>query len=131
MKTFLNNNFDPHIFDQYTKAIIVGKGPTFKAITKPDENTLLMGVNHAVDFLINPDIVLCQDVEFFSDFKQNGRYINVEITEKQDRSRQRRKGKKRNDGQKARGHFSRRRNRRSSDFKQGVGQSRPRRNRRK
>ena len=72
MKTFLNNNFDPHIFDQYTKAIIVGKGPTFKAITKPDENTLLMGVNHAVDFLINPDIVLCQDVEFFSDFKSLG-----------------------------------------------------------
>lgn len=71
MNTILNNNFDPHIFDQYTKAIIVGKGPTFEAITKPDENTLLMGVNHAIDFLINPDILLCQDVEFFSDYSRD------------------------------------------------------------
>ena len=72
MNIILNNNFNPHMFDQYTKAIIVGKGPTFKAISKPNKNTLLMGVNHAVDFLINPDIVLCQDVEFFSDFKSLG-----------------------------------------------------------
>lgn len=72
MNIILNNNFNPHMFDKYTKAIIVGKGPTFKTITKPDENTLLMGVNHAVDFLINPDILLCQDVEFFSDFKSLG-----------------------------------------------------------
>jgi hypothetical protein len=71
MNIFLNNNFDPHIFDQYTKAIVVGKGPTFKAITKPDENTLLMGVNHAIDFLINPDALLCQDLEFFDDFSVN------------------------------------------------------------
>ena len=72
MNIILNNNFNPHMFDKYTKAIIVGKGPTFQAISKPDENTLLLGVNHAVDFLINPDMVLCQDAEFFSDFKSLG-----------------------------------------------------------
>ena len=69
-------------------------------------------------------------LEFFSDFKQNGRYVNVEITEKQDRSRQRRNGKRRNDGKKARGHFTKGRKRRSSDFKQGAGSSRPRKSRR-
>ena len=88
-------------------------------------------VKDSFSFFNTETVHMPKVLEFFSDFKQNGRYINVEITEKQDRSRQRRKGKKRNDGQKARGHFSRRRNRRSSDFKQGVGQSRPRRNRRK
>ncbi len=88
-------------------------------------------VKDSFSFFNTETVHIPKVLEFFSDFKQNGRYINVEITEKQDRSRQRHKGKKRNDGQKARGHFSRRRNRRSSDFKQGVGQSRPRRNRRK
>lgn len=88
-------------------------------------------VKDSFSFFNTETVHMPKVLEFFSDFKQNGRYINVEITEKQDRSRQRRKGKKRNDGQKARGDFSRRRNRRSSDFKQGVGQSRPRRNRRK
>jgi hypothetical protein len=72
MNIILDNNFNPHMFDQYTKAIIVGKGPTFQPISKPNKKTLLMGVNHAVDFLINPDILLCQDVEFFSDFTSLG-----------------------------------------------------------
>jgi ATP-dependent RNA helicase DeaD len=88
-------------------------------------------VKDSFSFFNTETVHMPKVLEFFSEFKQNGRYINVEITEKQDRSRQRRKGKKRNDGHKARGHFSKGRNRRNSDFKQGVGQSRPRRNRRR
>ena len=88
-------------------------------------------VKDSFSFFNTETVHMPKVLEFFSDFKQNGRYINVEITEKQDRSRQRRKGKRRNDSQKSRGNFSKGRNRRSSDFKQGSGHSRPRRNRRR
>ena len=69
-------------------------------------------------------------LEFFNDFKLNGRYINVEITDKKDRSRQRRRGKQKYDGYGNRGKSGRGRSRRSSDFKHGTGGSRTRRNRR-
>ena len=88
-------------------------------------------VKDSFSFFNTETVHMPKVLEFFSDFKQNGRYINVEITEKQDRSRQRRKGKRRNDSQKSRGNFSKVRNRRSPDFKQGSGHSRPRRNRRR
>ena len=88
-------------------------------------------VKDSFSFFNTETVHMPKVLEFFSDFKQNGRYINVEITEKQDRSRQRRKGKRRNDSQKSRGNFSKGRKRRSSDFKQGSGHSRPRRNRRR
>jgi ATP-dependent RNA helicase DeaD len=88
-------------------------------------------VKDSFSFFNTETVHMPKVLEFFSDFKQNGRYINVEITEKQDRTRQRRKGKRRNDSQKSRGNFSKGRNRESSDFKQGSGHSRPRRNRRR
>ena len=88
-------------------------------------------VKDSFSFFNTETVHMPKVLEFFSDFKQNGRYINVEITEKQDRSRQRRKGKRRHDSQKSRGNFSKGRSRRSSDFKQGSGRSRPRRNRRR
>tara|TARA_B100001769_G_scaffold41862_1_gene29085 strand:+ start:722 stop:2467 length:1746 start_codon:yes stop_codon:yes gene_type:complete len=88
-------------------------------------------VKDSFSFFNTETVHMPKVLEFFSDFKQNGRYINVEITEKQDRSRQRRKGKRRNDSQKSHGNFSKGRNRRSSDFKQGLGHSRPRINRRR
>ncbi|MFL2626191.1 MAG: DEAD/DEAH box helicase [Flavobacteriaceae bacterium] len=88
-------------------------------------------VKDSFSFFNTETVHMPKVLEFFSDFKQNGRYINVEITEKQDRSRQRRKGKRRNDSQKSRGNFSKGRKRRSSDFKKGSGHSRPRRNRRR
>ena len=88
-------------------------------------------VKDSFSFFNTETVHMPKVLEFFSDFKQNGRYINVEITDKQDRSRHRRKGKRRNDNQKSRGNFSKNRNRRSFDFKQGSGHSRPRRNRRR
>jgi ATP-dependent RNA helicase DeaD len=87
-------------------------------------------VKDSFSFFNTETVHMPKVLEFFSDFKQNGRYINVEITEKQDRSRQRRNGKRRNDGKKAHGHFTKGRKRRSSDFKQGAGSLRPRRSRR-
>ena len=84
-------------------------------------------VKDSFSFFNTETVHMPKVLEFFSDFKQNGRYINVEITEKQDRSRQRRNGKRRNGVKKERGHFSKGRKRRSSDFKQGAGSTRPRR----
>ncbi|MBB69352.1 MAG: ATP-dependent RNA helicase [Flavobacteriaceae bacterium] len=84
-------------------------------------------VKDSFSFFNTETVHMPKVLEFFSDFKQNGRYINVEITEKQDRSRQRRNGKRRNGAKKERGHFSKGRKRRSSDFKQGAGSTRPRR----
>ena len=88
-------------------------------------------VKDSFSFFNTETVHMPKVLEFFSDFKQNGRYINVEITEKQERSRQRRKGKRRNDSKKSHGNFSKGRNRRSCDFKQGSVHSRPRRNRRR
>lgn len=70
-------------------------------------------------------------LEFFSNFKKNGRYINVEITEKQDRSRQSRKVKKKSDGFKGRRNSTKGRSQRSSDFRHGPPSSRPRKSRRR
>ena len=84
-------------------------------------------VKDSFSFFNTETVHMPKVLEFFSDFKQNGRYINVEITEKQDRSRQRRNGKRRNGVKKERGHFSKGRKRRSSDFKLGAGSTRPRR----
>ena len=70
-------------------------------------------------------------LEFFRNFKKNGRYINVEITEKQDRSRQRRKVKKKSDGFKGRRNSTKGRSQRSSDFRHGPSSFRPRKSRRR
>ena len=70
-------------------------------------------------------------LEFFRNFKKNGRYINVEITEKQDLSRQRSKVKKKSDGFKGRRNSTKGRSQRSSDFRRGPSSFRPRKSRRR
>ena len=70
-------------------------------------------------------------LEFFRNFKKNGRYINVEITEKQDRSHQRNKVKKKSDGFKGRRNSTKGRSQRSSDFRRGPSSFRPRKSRRR
>ncbi|MEC8536745.1 MAG: helicase-related protein, partial [Bacteroidota bacterium] len=70
-------------------------------------------------------------LEFFNDFKLNGRYINVEISEKKDRSHQRRRGKQKHDEYGSRGKSGRVRSTRPSDFKHVTRRLRPRRNRRR
>ncbi|MEC8829784.1 MAG: DEAD/DEAH box helicase [Bacteroidota bacterium] len=70
-------------------------------------------------------------LEFFNDFKLNGRYINVEISEKKDRSHQRRRGKQKHDEYGSCGKSGRVRSTRPSDFKHVTRRLRPRRNRRR
>lgn len=60
------HTFDKNIFEQYTKAIIVGKGPTFKPVAKPDDYTILIGINHATAHLTDPDMMVAQDIEVWS-----------------------------------------------------------------
>lgn len=81
-------------------------------------------------------------LEFFTDFKHNGRFINVEITEDKGRSRNRNRGRKRKDrrlgGSRSSSRSDNRRSgnesrKRSKSGKRGsnTGLSRPRRSRRK
>ena len=58
-------------------------------------------------------------LEFFTDFKQNGRFINVEITEDKGRDRNRGRGGRRRDDRK--GGNRNRRDRRSGDFSSRNG----------
>ena len=104
-------------------------------------------VKDSFSFFNTETVHMPKVLEFFSDFKQNGRYINVEITEKKERRGNRRFGgqkggrSRRKDGFRSEGRGNRkdrrkdnggRSPRRSSDFKpQGSSSSRPRRNRRK
>lgn len=70
-------------------------------------------------------------LEFFTDFKYNGRFVNVEVSEDRGRSRNRKRGKgKRNDkrGDKRRNNSG---NRSRSETRTSKGSSRPRRSRRR
>ncbi|MDB2631526.1 DEAD/DEAH box helicase [Flavobacteriaceae bacterium] len=112
------------------------------------DDVFKVDVKDSFSFFNTETVHMPKVLEFFTDFKQNGRYINVEITEKKERRGQRKFGKqkggrsRRKDGFRSSGDRDRRKDRnnensgrsprRSSDFKpQGSGSSRPRRNRRK
>ena len=117
------------------------------ALQLGQDDVFKVDVKDSFSFFNTETVNMPKVLEFFSDFKQNGRYINVEITEKKERRgnrrfgnqkgcRSRRKGSFRSDGngrRKERGRDNGGRSpRRSSDFKsQGNSSSRPRRNRRK
>lgn len=55
------------LFGQYDAACIVGKGVSFRQIKKPNNRTLLIGVNHAVNKIIKPDMVFCQDWPYWKE----------------------------------------------------------------
>ncbi len=111
------------------------------------DDVFKVDVKDSFSFFNTETVHMPKVLEFFSDFKQNGRYINVEITEKKERRGNRRFGSqkgrrsRRKDGFKSEGRGRRkdrkrdnsgRSPRRSSDFKpQGSGSSRPRKNRRR
>lgn len=117
------------------------------ALQLGQDDVFKVDVKDSFSFFNTETVNMPKVLEFFSDFKQNGRYINVEITEKKERrgnrrfgnqkgGRSRRKDSFRSDGngrRKERGRDNGGRSpRRSSDFKsQGNSSSRPRRNRRK
>ena len=58
--TFIKNNLS-----NYNKAIINGKGPTFKPIDNPIENTLVSCVNDCLHASNYTDLFVCNDIEFF------------------------------------------------------------------
>ncbi|MGB0455657.1 MAG: DEAD/DEAH box helicase [Flavobacteriaceae bacterium] len=118
------------------------------ALELKQDDVFKVDVKDSFSFFNTETVHMPKVLEFFTDFKQNGRYINVEITEKKERRGNRRFGKqkggrsRRKDefrSESRRGRRKERRSentgrspRRSSDFKsQGNGSSRPRRNRRK
>ena len=80
MKLINQEMFSTDLFDQYTKAIIVGKGPTFKPVTKPDDNTILIGINHATAHLTNPDMMVAQDVEVWSEIPKAVKSLGFAVT---------------------------------------------------
>ena len=71
-------------------------------------------------------------LEFFTDFKYNGRFVNVEITENKGRDRKRKKGRGRRNSESGRKNNSFRSDKSSSKRgkKKNLGSSRPRRSRR-
>jgi ATP-dependent RNA helicase DeaD len=118
------------------------------ALELKQDDVFKVDVKDSFSFFNTETIHMPKVLEFFTDFKQNGRYINVEITEKKERRGNRRFGKQKGGRSRRKDEFrsesrggrkKERRNentgrspRRSSDFKpQGSGSSRPRRNRRK
>lgn len=63
-----NSNWDAFIknnLSHYNKAIINGKGPTFKPIDNPIENTLISCVNDCFHASNHTDLLVCNDIEFF------------------------------------------------------------------
>jgi hypothetical protein len=83
MQLLNKENFDSKIFDQYKHAIVVGKGKTFQPIEKPNEETILIGINDAINHIVNPDMVLTQDIEPWlvinSSVIKNLKYITTSV----------------------------------------------------
>lgn len=52
-------------FSGYKECIILGKGPTFKKVESPREDTLVIGVNETVDHSDNVDMLVANDIETF------------------------------------------------------------------
>jgi hypothetical protein len=59
------NVFVEDNLSHYVKAIINGKGPTFKPINSPIENTLVTCVNDCFHVSNHTDLLVCNDIEFF------------------------------------------------------------------
>ena len=106
------------------------------------DDVFKVDVKDSFSFFNTETVNMPKVLEFFTDFKQNGRFINVEITEKKNRDRHRGGGRRgRGDRSRDKGFRSERSSRRSgkgsksrrySDFKpNNGGSSRPRRNRRR
>ena len=63
-----NSNWDAFIknnLSHYNKAIINGKGPSFKPIDNPIDNTLITCVNDCFHASNYTDLLVCNDIEFF------------------------------------------------------------------
>ena len=52
-------------FSGYRECIILGKGPTFKKVESPREDTLVIGVNETVNHSDNVDMLVANDLETF------------------------------------------------------------------
>jgi len=59
------NQFISDNFSHYNRAIINGKGPTFKPINEPIKNTLVTCVNDCLHVSNYTDLFVCNDIEFF------------------------------------------------------------------
>ena len=118
-----------------------------EALELSQDDVFKVDVKDSFSFFNTETVHMPKVLEFFSEYKQNGRYINVELTEQKDRhvgrrfkspkgdrnrrkddfkteNRERRKGQKKDRNSRS--------PRRSSEFKpQGNGLSRPRKSRRK
>lgn len=58
------NSFVEDNLSHYDKAIINGKGPTFKPINNPIDNTLISCVNDCFHVSNHTDLLVCNDIEF-------------------------------------------------------------------
>jgi hypothetical protein len=59
------NEFAKRNLSHYNKAIINGKGPSFKPIDNPIDNTLITCVNDCLHASNYTDLFVCNDIEFF------------------------------------------------------------------
>lgn len=122
--------------DFLREALELNQGDVFK-----------VDVKDSFSFFNTETVHMAKVLEFFSDFKQNGRYINVELTEQKERRGNRRFGAQKGGRNRRKDEFRAERRgrrkdrkrdhggrspRRSPDFKpQSSGSSRPRKNRRR
>lgn len=74
---------------------------------------------------------LAKILEFFKDYEINGRFVNVEITDKKERGKQKRSRKRRGEKRKNESNSKRRNSNNTKSQKKDFKGSRPRRNRRK
>lgn len=62
MIVYKNNIYDIPYLNHYNKAIIFGKGPSFRSLKKQDKNTLFVCVNDSINYIEDADVLAMNDI---------------------------------------------------------------------
>ena len=74
MNIIYKENFDEYIkkyLSHYKKAVIRGKGPTYKEIEEISDDTLYFSINDVVNVTKHTDIMVANDIEMFERTKRD------------------------------------------------------------
>lgn len=71
MIVYKNNIYDLPYLNNYNKAVIFGKGPTFKSFKKQDKHTLFVCINDSVNYIEDVDILVMNDIITYDKINNN------------------------------------------------------------
>jgi len=71
MIVYKNNIYDIPYLNNYNKAVIFGKGPSFKSLKKTNNNTLFVCINDTINYIDDADILAMNDIITYDKINNN------------------------------------------------------------